>query len=71
MIVWNKTELILEEMQKQRGIFTSWDIAQNVDIKPSLVGKIIAARLSDYVDVIGFERVGNNMLARKTYKVKQ
>ena len=71
MSEWDKTELILEEMQKQRGIFTSCDIAQNVGIKPSLVGKIIAARLSDYVDVIGFERVGNNMLARKTYKVKQ
>ena len=68
--LWNKTQIILEEIQKQGGVFTSYDISQTVDIKPNLIGKIIAARLSDYVNVIGFERVGNNVLARKTYRVK-
>jgi len=63
------TKLILKDIQGRKDWFTASDIAENVPLKPNHIGKIITARLTKYVKVIGMERVGQNSNGRKIYEV--
>jgi len=63
------TELILKDIQARKSTFTALDIAGKVPLKPNHIGKIITARLTEYVKVVRIERVGQNNNGRKIYEV--